>query len=248
MVYGWVSERFPRYNTFYEMKGTGPAPGGPPWDPGSMSLNAPHHKEKYIWFMGGDLNGFQDIMHFMKWRGRGSPPWDPLGSQRDMSLNVPYHKEQEYIWFREGILNPKSVIMHFHFFSYKCLCDQIWPWSKIGQGHPRVTIYAIYDGPTTQMLHTKFRANRPAAPEKKIFEGFLPYMGKAGILVMWPGPHTQTTFPHPMEAPHEIWLQSAQWFQRKRRLKMWTHDTQTDRQTTTLPYDNLTNETSAGVS
>ena len=34
------------------------------------------------------------------------------------------------------------------------------------------------------MLHTKFRENRPAVLEKKIFEGFLPYMGMAAILVM----------------------------------------------------------------
>ena len=34
---------------------------------GSMSLNAAYHKEqKYILFMGGDLNGFRDITHFMK--------------------------------------------------------------------------------------------------------------------------------------------------------------------------------------
>ena len=26
----------------------------------------------------------------------------------------------------------------------------------------------------------------PPVPEKKIFEGFLPYMGMAAILVMWP--------------------------------------------------------------
>ena len=49
------------------MKGVGHAPGGPLWDPWSVSLNAPHHKEQeYIWFMGGDLNGFQDIMHFFE--------------------------------------------------------------------------------------------------------------------------------------------------------------------------------------
>ena len=34
------------------------------------------------------------------------------------------------------------------------------------------------------MLHTKFHENRPAVLEKKIFEGFLPYMGVAAILVM----------------------------------------------------------------
>ena len=36
------------------------------------------------------------------------------------------------------------------------------------------------------MLHTKFRENRPPVLEKKIFEGFLPYMGMAAILVMGP--------------------------------------------------------------
>ena len=47
---------------------------------GSMSLNAAYHKEQqYIWFMGGDLNGFRDITHFMKWRGWGMPPGDPFG-------------------------------------------------------------------------------------------------------------------------------------------------------------------------
>ena len=34
------------------------------------------------------------------------------------------------------------------------------------------------------MLHTKFRGNWPPVLEKKIFEGFLPYMGVAAILVM----------------------------------------------------------------
>ena len=34
------------------------------------------------------------------------------------------------------------------------------------------------------MLHIKFRGNRLAVPKKRIFEGFLPYMGVAAILVM----------------------------------------------------------------
>ena len=56
MVYGLGSERFPRYYTFYEMKGVGHALVGPPWDPWSMSLNAPCHKEQeYKWFISGDL-------------------------------------------------------------------------------------------------------------------------------------------------------------------------------------------------
>ena len=34
------------------------------------------------------------------------------------------------------------------------------------------------------MLHTKFRGIGLPVPEKKIFEGFLPYMGMVAILVM----------------------------------------------------------------
>ena len=67
MVYRWGSERFPRYKAFCEIKGVGHAPGGHQGVLRSMSLNAPYLKEQeYIWFMGGDLNGFRDITHFMK--------------------------------------------------------------------------------------------------------------------------------------------------------------------------------------
>ena len=51
--------------------------------------------------MGGDLNGFQDIMQFMK-RVGGACPWGTRGS---MSLNAACHKEQQYIWFMGGDLN-----------------------------------------------------------------------------------------------------------------------------------------------
>ena len=40
-------------------------------------------------------------------------------------------------------------------------------------------------------------------------------MGMAAILVMWPGQFEQTFVPHPREAPYEIWLWLAQWFQRR---------------------------------
>ena len=75
-----------------------------------MSLNAPHHKEEeYIWFRGGDLNGFQDIMHFMKRAGGACP----RGTQESMSLNAAYHKEQQHIWFMGGDLNGFRDITHF---------------------------------------------------------------------------------------------------------------------------------------
>ena len=57
----------------------------------------------------------------------------------------------------------------------------------------------------------------PLVLEKKIFEGFLPYMGLAAIL----GHVNNISFPLPMEAPHKIWLSSAKQFQRRRSLKLW---------------------------
>ena len=41
-----------------------------------------------------------------------------------------------------------------------------------------------YDGLESPMLHTKFVQICPPVREKNIFEGFLPYMGVAAILVM----------------------------------------------------------------
>ena len=64
------------------MKGVGHAPWGHPGVPRSMSLNAPYLKEQeYIWFMGGDLNGFQDINAFYEMKGVGHAPMGSLGSQ-----------------------------------------------------------------------------------------------------------------------------------------------------------------------
>ena len=77
----------------------------------------------------------------------------------------------------------------------------------------------------------------PAVLEKKIFEGFLPYMGMTAILVMWPGPHMQTFFPP-----------SKSDFNRpsgSRGEDVWKCEHKTHRQTTALPYDKLTNEPSA---
>ena len=40
------------------------------------------------------------------------------------------------------------------------------------------------------MLHTKVQGRRPFDSEQD-FKGFLPYMGMAAILVMWPKPFEQ---------------------------------------------------------
>ena len=48
---------------------------------------------------------------------------------------------------------------------------------------------------------------------EKIFEEFLPYMGMVAIWSCDVDPREQTFVLHSMDAPHEIWLQLAQWFQ-----------------------------------
>ena len=71
------------------------------------------------------------------------------------------------------------------------------------------------------MLHTTSQGQRPFGPgEEKFFKGFYPIWA-------W-RPYdldrlNKLSFPHPMEAPHEMWLQSAQWFLPRRCLKMLTH-------------------------
>ena len=76
----------------------------------------------------------------------------------------------------------------FTFFPYKSKSDQIWPWYKMGQGQPRGIIWTKYDGFQSSMLHTKFQHNHPPGSREKDFEGFLPYIVMAAILVMRPGP------------------------------------------------------------
>ena len=61
------------------------------------------------------------------------------------------------------------------------------------------------------MLHTEFQGHRPFGSEEEDFLRFLPNMGMEATLVMRPGPFEETFVPRPNVAPHEIWLQSAQW-------------------------------------
>ena len=85
------------------------------------------------------------------------------------------------------------------------------------------------------MLHNKFHDNR----DKKMFEGFFAYF----IWAWRPSwscdqdAANKLSFPHPMDALHEILLQSTRWFQKRRCLKMLIDDilqtTDYRRQTTT---------------
>ena len=68
----------------------------------------------------------------------------------------------------------------------KSLCDQIWPWRKMGQGQPRVIIWTTLVELSYTMLHTKFQGHRSIGSGEEDFLRFLPYMGMAAMLVMWP--------------------------------------------------------------
>ena len=83
----------------------------------------------------------------------------------------------------------------FHFFPYKSLCDQIWPWRKIGQGQPRVIIWTTLVVLPYLMLHTKFQGHSSTGSGEEDFLRFLPYMGMVAMMVMWPRPFEQFFFP-----------------------------------------------------
>ena len=70
----------------------------------------------------------------------------------------------------------------FHFFLQKSISYQIWPCSKIGQGHSRVIIWTNYDGLESLMLHTKFRGNQPAGSGEEDFWRVFTIYGRGGHL------------------------------------------------------------------
>ena len=76
-------------------------------------------------------------------------------------------------------------IQCFTFSLFKSPKDQIWPWWKIGQGQPRVTIWTVL---THLMLHNKFQGNQPSISGEEDFLSVLPYMCIVAILVRRPGP------------------------------------------------------------
>ena len=83
----------------------------------------------------------------------------------------------------------------FTFFPYKSIRDQIWPCCKIGQGQPRVIIWANLVVLKHPMMHTKIQSHWPFGSGEEDFFRFLAYMAMSAILVMWPGPFEQTFVP-----------------------------------------------------
>ena len=69
------------------------------------------------------------------------------------------------------------------------------------------------------MLHTKFHENRSTGSRDEDFEGFLPYMGMAAILVMWPRCREQN-----FVFGSTIWLWLTKHFRRRRSLNWLTQE------------------------
>ena len=65
----------------------------------------------------------------------------------------------------------------------------------MGQGQPRVIIWTTLVELPYTMLHTKFQGHRSIGSGEEDFLRFLPYMGMAAMLVMWPRLFEQTFFP-----------------------------------------------------
>ena len=63
-------------------------------------------------------------------------------------------------------------------------------------------IYINYDGPTSPMLHTKFRGNRPTGSGEEDFLKVFAIYSHGGHL----GHLYKLSFPLPKDAPHEVWL------------------------------------------
>ena len=65
----------------------------------------------------------------------------------------------------------------------------------MGQGQPKVIIWTTLVVLPYTMLHTKFQGHWFIGSGEEDFLRFLPYMGMAAMLVMWPRPFEQLFFP-----------------------------------------------------
>ena len=89
---------------------------------------------------------------------------------------------------------------------------------------PTGTILAIYIGRCPICFLQNISLIRLVVLEKKIFEGFLPYLALAAILNFGSKPFNYFSLLQCLDATYEIWSHLAQWFQRRSRLKVWTDD------------------------
>ena len=118
-------------------------------------------------------------MSDLGWKVKGQPlPLQLINSHCLIRLNI----SSDYNDFGFNIFKKKTSLKKIPF---ECIRKQIWPWRSVGQCQHRIIIWTNLLGPTSPMLHTKSQGNRLLVLEKKIFKGFLPYMGVAAIW-SWP--------------------------------------------------------------
>ena len=159
---------------------------------------------------------FHDLIHvYSPGAGAHSPPGDKVWCQQKLLVT-------SVIYCQFQIIDDNSFwkIHCFTFFPYKSIRDQIWPCRKICQGQPRVIIWANLVVLKHLMMHTKMQGHWPfGSGEEDFFLVFNKY-GHGGHLGSCDQEHlSKLSFPHPIEAPYEIWLWLAQWFLRRRCLK-----------------------------
>ena len=117
------------------------------------------------------------------------------------------------------------------FFPYKCIGKQIWPCRKKVKRQCMIILLAILVDLLSPMSPAKVQPQGILGSGEEAFQRLLPYMGVAAILVTNCYHFSNFSFPHPKEAPYEIWAKLAQRLQRRSRLKMlmdWQTDTRTD--------------------
>ena len=139
--------------------------------------------------------------------------WVTLDQGQWMTLTLIFMKVHVLIYFTASTKDHNSF-WEIHLFPYKSISAQIWLCRKIGQS--RWTNLVVLEYP---MLHTKVQGHRHfGSGEEDFLKVYTAWWASWSCDLDRLYKHS---FPHPKEAPHEIWLQSAQWFQR-RCLKMLT--------------------------
>ena len=124
----------------------------------------------------------------------------------DAALNISLRKlwKCNVLWFYlfgQGVPNETKGTINLKWLSnsfspYKSIRDKIWPCCKVVKINLGSSFEQTIMGPSPQCYILSHKVIGPLVLEKKIFEGFLPYMGVVAILVMWPRP-PQTNFCSP---------------------------------------------------
>ena len=167
---------------------------------------------------------FKGFYHIWAWR----PSWS---TNRDHFSNLlfPLSKEAPYeIWAKLAQrLQRRSCLKFWTFFPYKCIRKQNWPYYKKVKCQCTTIILAILVALPFQMIYATIQPC--SVLEKKIFKGFYHIWAWQPSWSTNRDHFSNFSFPHPKEAPYEIWAKLAQRLQRRSRLNMLTDGRTTDK-------------------